>query len=294
LTYFLAVADRRSFRQAAADLHLSQPALSQQIRSLERELGVTLFERASGRAGVTLTDAGERWAKEVRRITTDLNLSLRTLHSPPSAAVSTIRLGVSVAVPDELTASVVEAISSSLPAQVEVVPALTRAQVDMIEDGRLDFGLVRPPCRNHDLMLLDLLDSPLGVWMADDHPLTAFDPVPPSELSASPLATFERAAAPDLFDMQETQLRAAGVTSRLVEVPVSDTALAARMRSRDYPSLGPDRLTMPMHGLVWRHIAGDPMHMTTSVAWRRDETSAFVACIDALRPLGIRPEYPSQ
>ncbi len=59
INYFLAVAEHGSFTRAASALHVSQPALSQQIRQLEESLGVPLFDR-SGRT-IRLTDAGEVW-----------------------------------------------------------------------------------------------------------------------------------------------------------------------------------------------------------------------------------------
>ena len=65
LSYFIAVAEHRSFTRAAAALHVSQPALSQQIRQLEAMLEVQLFDR-SGRY-TRLTDAGEIWLEYARR-----------------------------------------------------------------------------------------------------------------------------------------------------------------------------------------------------------------------------------
>ncbi len=69
LRYFCAIAARRSFRQASNDVRVAQPALSQQIRRLEAELGVKLFDRAS--RPVELTDAGEMLLPRARQILAD-------------------------------------------------------------------------------------------------------------------------------------------------------------------------------------------------------------------------------
>src|SRR3546814_8728473 len=74
LRYFLAVAETRSYRRAAETLAVSQPALSQRIKSLEEDLGVLLFARSS--KGVALTPAGEAFWRGARQILRDLDLAI--------------------------------------------------------------------------------------------------------------------------------------------------------------------------------------------------------------------------
>jgi LysR family hydrogen peroxide-inducible transcriptional activator len=66
MLYVIRVADERSFSKAATSLHLAQPSLSQQILKLEKELGVTLFDRAM--SPIRLTDAGERFLEKARKV----------------------------------------------------------------------------------------------------------------------------------------------------------------------------------------------------------------------------------
>ena len=78
INYFLAVAEHGSFTRAASALHVSQPALSQQIRQLEESLGVPLFDR-SGRT-IRLTDAGEVWRQYASRALQELGAGKRAIH----------------------------------------------------------------------------------------------------------------------------------------------------------------------------------------------------------------------
>jgi DNA-binding transcriptional LysR family regulator len=66
LRYFVAIAEEGSLTRAAARLHIAQQSLSQQVRTLEAQLGVTLFERSS--RGVTLTDVGLVLLREARPV----------------------------------------------------------------------------------------------------------------------------------------------------------------------------------------------------------------------------------
>ncbi len=72
LTYALAVADERSFTRAADRLHLAQPSLSRQVRLLEHELGVVLFNRGPGQGSVTLTPDGQALLPFMQRVLADV------------------------------------------------------------------------------------------------------------------------------------------------------------------------------------------------------------------------------
>lgn len=90
--YFLAVAETLSFTRAAELLHISQPALSQHIKSLEADLGTQLFDR-SGRQ-IRLTDTGEVYLQYIRRAFQALNEGKRAIHDIADLSRGTIRLAV--------------------------------------------------------------------------------------------------------------------------------------------------------------------------------------------------------
>ncbi|MEU7648170.1 transcriptional regulator CynR [Streptomyces huasconensis] len=92
LRYLLAVAEHGSFTRAAEELHISQPTLSQQIKQLERSLGVQLLDR-TGRT-VRLTDAGVVYTDHARRALRDLAAAERAVHDVQDLSRGHLRLGV--------------------------------------------------------------------------------------------------------------------------------------------------------------------------------------------------------
>lgn len=92
LSYFIAVAEHCGFSHAAAALHVSQPALSQQIRQLEAMLEVQLFDRSGRR--IRLTDAGEIWLEYARRALRDLEEGRRALHDAEDLQHGKLRIAM--------------------------------------------------------------------------------------------------------------------------------------------------------------------------------------------------------
>ncbi len=91
MRYFLSVAKHRSFTKAAAELFVVQPALSQQIKRLERELGVELIDRRGGQ--VTLTLAGITFKRRAEVILADVNIALSEMRGFSEATTGRVAFG---------------------------------------------------------------------------------------------------------------------------------------------------------------------------------------------------------
>ncbi|MEU7042013.1 transcriptional regulator CynR [Streptomyces varsoviensis] len=146
LRYLLAVAEHGNFTRAAEELHISQPTLSQQVKQLERALGVQLLDR-TGRA-VRLTDAGGVYADHARRALRDLAAGERAVHDVRDLSRGHLRLGVT----PTFTAYLVGPLTAELHARH---PGVTLAVTEMTQD-RIEAAL-----------LADGLD--LGIAFAGDH-----------------------------------------------------------------------------------------------------------------------------
>ncbi len=157
LRYFVAVAEELHFGRAAKRVHISGPALSQQIIALERELGADLFAR--DRRSVRLSEAGLTLLPDARRI---LALADDAKHRLQQAAAesSPVRLGYVSWLPDDITGVVTPAVSLRLDEWV--LPS--HVQVDRVADGTLDVALTwvtAPQARERGLTTQLLRAEPL-------------------------------------------------------------------------------------------------------------------------------------
>ncbi|MFF4407592.1 transcriptional regulator CynR [Streptoverticillium reticulum] len=140
LRYLLAVAEHGNFTRAAEDLHISQPTLSQQIKQLERTLGVQLLDR-TGRT-VRLTDAGEAYVHHARRALRDLAAAERAVHDVQDLSRGHLRLAVTPTFTAYLVGPLTAALHTRHPGITLTVKEMTQ---DRIETGlladELDLGI---------------------------------------------------------------------------------------------------------------------------------------------------------
>lgn len=140
--YFLAVADAMSFTAAAERLHVAQPALSQQIRALERELGVTLIERGARTRG--LTEAGARFAIHARRILLEAETAVEEMTGLGDGRRGTVRFGSALqSLTEGRLATLLAEFHRGYPElRVAFREAHTRPLMERLAHGRLDLALV--------------------------------------------------------------------------------------------------------------------------------------------------------
>jgi len=192
LAYFVAVADSRHFTRAAQQLHVAQPSLSQQIRSLERELGAELFHRARG--NITLTDAGEVLLPLARRMLADADSARAEVQEVAGLRRGRVRLGATPSLCTGLLPQVLRAYHREHPGiSLLIEEGGSRDLVTALAGGALDLALLILPLQSHDpaLAATELLSeelvavSPIGApppargrWMRvrdlRDQPLVMF------------------------------------------------------------------------------------------------------------------------
>jgi len=166
LRYFVALAEELNYRAAAQRLHLAQPVLSRQIRTLERELGAQLFLRDT--TGTRLTAAGVQLHEEA----VALLASAAGLRRRVGAAAATTRTFTVGFMPGLTVTPATRALADAHPdVSVEVLRTDWTDQVDVLRDGRVDVGYVRMPVESTGLSTVHLFAEPHVAVIPVGHPL---------------------------------------------------------------------------------------------------------------------------
>ncbi|MFB7733361.1 transcriptional regulator CynR [Streptomyces sp. NPDC056112] len=188
LRYLLAVAEHGSFTRAAEDLRISQPTLSQQVRQLERTVGVPLLDR-SGRS-VRLTDAGETYARHARRALRDLEAGRRALQDVQDLTRGHLRLAATPTFTSYLVGPLVAEMHARHPGITLDVKEMTQDRIEsaLLADD-LDLGIAFSGSHLPGVVAQTLFTETLSlVTGASDPEAGPSRPLPVDELSNQRLA----------------------------------------------------------------------------------------------------------
>jgi LysR family transcriptional regulator, nitrogen assimilation regulatory protein len=141
LKYFVQIAETGNFSRAAEALRIAQPSLSQQIKSLEQELGVPLFVRHA--RGVTATEQGQQLYEHARRILQEIDDAKGILRSQTSDPTGRVSLGLPTSACRGLSLPLFQVMAKRLPnVTLHIVEAMTGYLDEWIQTGRLDVALL--------------------------------------------------------------------------------------------------------------------------------------------------------
>jgi DNA-binding transcriptional LysR family regulator len=275
LRYFVAVAEERGFTRAAERLWVAQPGLSTQVRRLETELGVQLFERHA--RGVDLTEAGELLLERARTVLAAADVAGATGADVRAGVHGMLRLGVSSGPGWGGTPVLLEQFASERPrVEVTVMQGPGGALWRDLRDGRLDAMIAPAANGSPDLRSLALGQEPLVVLAGPAHRLSGAGPLPWSALDGEDIAVsghrddmqYERAVVAALEEL--------AVDARLVPSgPALDAAVArgdAVLLTTSPPALGIGSCARALD---------PPRALAFALLWRQESLSptleAFIA-----------------
>ena len=288
LRYFLAVSDELHFGRAAQRLHIAQPPLSQAIRKLEHELGVSLLRRTS--RVVTQTEAGRVFAEEARNVLAAFDRAVAEARKAGGVGTK-LRIGCALNLAIERLLRFLTALHEIEPAlEAHVTHLAAPQQVERLRRGDLDLGIFFYAEEYDDLEMSPLFAGEhMAVYLPRDHRLGAREVLGPSDLAGETLITFPREANPALHDHLLTSFGAAGYRFSSVEeaggVNTRDLMVAVAERSgvTFWPSVGEGGETST---IVMARELDPPLTMPdTVVAWATVPERLPGALIENIRGL---------
>jgi DNA-binding transcriptional LysR family regulator len=285
LRYFVTVAEELHFGRAAERLNIVQPAVSQQVARLERELGVQLLDRSPRL--VRLTDAGHRVLSAARDALAAADRVRLAAHELPD----TVRIGTAEGLTKRLERGI-DALREQNPQfEVILVDLPVTARLDALRRGELDLALARGVIAASGLRVLPAWSEPLHVVVSTRHPIGDRDVVDLRELADYALRYPSHDSDPALHQAVTVALRDADIHPKLgrptgttqdtiVEVgsdpqswallPAEQVAGVSSTRVRSIPVDAPVAVT----GSVIIPDVGTPSHcVETAVAAFRDTTT---------------------
>ncbi|MEU2798308.1 LysR family transcriptional regulator [Streptomyces sp. NPDC007117] len=283
LNAFLAVAEELHFGRAAKRLQMAQPPLSQQIRQLERELGVQLFHRNT--RSVRLTSAGESFLEPVRTVLDDLDTAVRAARSAGTGEYGRVTIGFAGASSHETLPRLTRAVRAAHPGLELVMTGQTYANTALsrVADGSLDLGFVRLPVTRPGIAHRVIDEEDLVCALPSDHPLARSRAVPLAVLAGEPFVSFPANSGSTVRDAMTEACEGAGFTPRTVqEAPDSYTILALVAAGVGVTLTVTSVQHIQQNGLVYRPLAGPPIRLRAALAWRADNPSAALRAVLAV------------
>lgn len=199
LKYFVAVATQESFRKAAANLHISQSALSQQIAKLEKRAGGQLLLRNAKQT--TVTDLGKMLLPQAKKIIAEANYTHQIIQQAAVGQAGSLRLSFVYSAAFSVLPSVVASIQEILPdVELDFVEAITDTQIKKVHEGEFDLAIVRENFPSSDLLHIPLLMEPLMLVIHKDNPLADKSSVYMSDLAQESIMISPRESAMGLYD----------------------------------------------------------------------------------------------
>lgn len=291
LASFAEVGRRLHFRQAAEALALAQPALSRQIRNLEKALGCRLLNRSSRR--VELTPAGRLVLDESGPL---LEALLRLPERAREAAEG--RAGVlrmqftGLAMATVLPALLRRFAARNPQVRIELTESPTSTQLPALVERRIDLGFVHPDQLPPGLETRQLLRERNGVVLPRRHPLSKRQKLHLSELRDTPVVLFPRGHNPPFYDRILAAFSEAGVAPRIAdEVWPRSNAVGLVRAGLGTTLMCPSEAGQLPEDVVFRPLRGPAPESRLALAWASPASPVILSFLAVLEPASSNAKH---
>lgn len=211
LRYFVAVAEELNFTRAAERLHIAQPPLSMQIKVLERELEVTLFDRS--KRAVALTAVGRQFLVNARKVLAEAAEAEASAKKMAAGTVGRITIGYISPAATEVFAAILRTFKDTYPqVELHLYDMPSPAQVPALLEGRLDLGIMRSSIKSPQLASAIFDEQPMTMTVPLNHPLAKKKQLKWKDLQGQTMVTLDPVQARGYYDDFFARCHQAGVS----------------------------------------------------------------------------------
>ena len=293
LRYFVAVADELHFGRAAARAFVSQPTLSQQVRTLEDEFGARLFDRS--RRGVALTDVGRVFLPHARRVLDAASQAEAAVRAAAEGRAGALRIGYEGAVLRAGLSAALRTFRAAAPdVELDFLEAGSREQAEAVRAGRADAGFVLLPVDEEGLEVRSLGTAPVLLVMPAGHRLAGRATVAVAELAGEPFVMWARSPASAVYDALVRACHAAGFEPDVAqEIRHMESLLGFVAAGVGVATVHEARAQRGYPGVAYARLVEPALTIETGVVWRRGDVSpALARFIVHLRDVLVRCDGP--
>jgi DNA-binding transcriptional LysR family regulator len=279
LRYFLAVAEESHLTKAAARLGIRQPPLSQQIRVLEQELGVTLFHRLP--RGMELTESGRALQDDARNFEAQVDEAVEGVRRVSQGEAGRLTVGFTgSAAFHPFVPSVIRRFRETAPnVRLVLEESSTGELMEAVGAGRVDVAFIRGPYGlGPGVVVETVLEEPMLAAFPADHPTVKGRPrkrIALSELADESLILYRRHSGPGLYDAIIAACGAAGFSPRVAQEAPRMLSTLSLVAAGLGVSLVPASLRrVNIEGVVYVNLAQPAeLHAPLNLIWRDEALS---------------------
>lgn len=274
LRYFVAVAEELHFRRAAERLHVAQPAVSEQIRKLEDELGVRLFNRTQ--RSVSLTDAGAALLGEARTVLHQAEMARLAARNAHNGTSSRLRIGyMPTALPATVPRTLQHLAAAMSRLEISLEPGLGLRLIEAVRAAQLDAAVVSLPVPRAGLRTTALNDQHLVAALPVGHDQAVKSGICLEQMAPARLVVLPREANRPVYDAIVAACRDADLSPTLIEMPDGHVegallAVASGAGMALLPDSVAERYAAP--GVRFVPLSGELPVIATALVTRRDTT----------------------
>lgn len=276
LRYFIAVAEELNFTRAADRLHIAQPPLSQQIRHLEEELGVTLLHRT--KRHVELSEAGQVFLDHARKILRSTEVAAVQARRAQRGEIGRLSVGFFEHMSYTLLPPIFRAYRERFPdVDVDVRWFPVIGQADALRRGDVDISFMRPGTDSEDITTEVLVTEPFVIAVPASHPFATEDSLSLRDCAAERFVMYTPHLAPDFHDMILRMCATAGFTPRVaLEVGQVYTCLGLVSSGIALAFVPSSVQRIHLDHVVYKPLRSRSLPVEVMLGWRRTNTSSLI------------------